>query len=55
MSSTCFEHTRLLTRLLIALHVKHTIPELHNNRLPEHELSGSKHLEDIKIKTKILI
>ena len=31
MSSTCFRvgHTRLPTRLLLPMHLKHTIPQLH--------------------------
>jgi hypothetical protein len=44
------QHTVLPTRLLIPMHVKHTIP-YHNciySRLPDDEPSGSKHVEDIK-------
>jgi hypothetical protein len=31
----------------ISMHVKHTVPQLCVNRLPEDEPSGSKHVEDI--------
>ena len=47
------EHTRLPTRPLILVHVKHTCLY---NRLPEDESSGSRHVADIKkLKIKILI
>ena len=38
--------------LLTLMHVKHTTPYRNciNNRLPEDEPSGSKYVEDIKIK-----
>jgi hypothetical protein len=55
MTSACFEHTLLLTRLLTPMHVKHTVPKLHNNRLFKEEPSGLKRVEDIKIKIKIPI
>ena len=40
--------TLITTRLLIPMHIKCTIRLLYINRLPEDELSGSKHVEDIK-------
>ena len=46
------KHTLLPTRLLIMVHVKHTIPDLYTvyKCLPEDEPSHSKHVEGIKIK-----
>jgi len=45
------EHTLPPTRLLISLHVNKLYHTCTNNRLPEDEPSGSKHVEDIvKIK-----
>jgi hypothetical protein len=48
------KHTILLhVKHTMPLPVKHTIPQLYN-RLPEDELSDSKHVEDIvKIKTLV--
>jgi len=43
----CF--TCISTKLLILMHVKHTIPYFIHNRLPEDEPSGSKHVEDKKL------
>ena len=56
--AVCIKHPVLPTRQLILMHAQHTIP-YHNciyNRLPEYELSVSKHIEDIKrLKIKISI
>jgi len=54
----CIEHTLRPTRLLKtdACKTYRTLIVSICNRLPEDELSGSKHVEDIKkLKTKILI
>jgi hypothetical protein len=37
------------------MHAKHTIRTRVHSRLPEEEPSGSKHVEDKKLKIKILI
>jgi len=44
------EHNLLPNRLLILMHVEHTVPNCIHNLLPEDEPSVSKHVEDIKIK-----
>ena len=43
-----FENSFLPTRLLVLMHVKHTIPYLYIPPLHEYEPSGQKHAEDIK-------
>ena len=52
MSSIFFEHTLIPTKLLVPMHVKHTNHNCICNYLPEDEPSGSKYVEDIKIKNK---
>jgi len=47
------EHTLLPTTLLILMHVKRNYNNSIYNRLPEDEPSGSKHVEDTKLKTLI--
>ena len=49
--SILVSNTVPLTRLLILIHVQRTYHNCTYNRLPEDELLGSKHVEDVKIKT----